>query len=113
MCSIHHHRANALPLVHQVEGLVDVLQGHCVGNQIVDVDASFHIPVDDFWHVGTATGATESRPPPYTARHQLKRPGGNFLARTSDTDDAALPPALVAALQRLTHHFHIADALEA
>src|SRR6185437_14517194 len=37
----------------------------------------------------------------------------DFLTRSRDADDDALAPAAVAALERLAHHLHVADALEA
>src|SRR5690606_9967791 len=40
-----------LALVHQVEGGVDLLQRHGVGDEIVDVDLPLHVPVDDLRHV--------------------------------------------------------------
>ncbi len=43
----HHHAANTLALVHQVEGVVDLLDRHGVGDQAVDVDLAVHVHVDD------------------------------------------------------------------
>ena len=45
--------------VHQVERVVDLLERHGVGDQIVDVDLAVHVPVDDLGHVGAATRAAE------------------------------------------------------
>src|SRR5690606_1078507 len=111
--SIQHHGTDALAGVHQVEGSVDVIEGHGVGDEVVDIDLALHVPVDDPGHVGAAPGAAEGAAPPHPAGDQLERAGGNLLAGAGDADDAALAPALVAAFQGLAHHLDVADALEA
>ena len=58
-------------------------------------------------------GAAEGGASPATARHQLEGPGGNFLPRPRHANNAAFSPALVTALQGLTHDLHIANALKA
>src|SRR5262249_47733168 len=40
--------------MHQLEGIVDFFERHGVGNQIVDVDFSFHIPIDDLGNIRAA-----------------------------------------------------------
>src|SRR5580700_1109020 len=111
--SIHDDAADRLAGVHQIEALVDVVEGQGVGDQVVDVDLPLHVPVDDLRHVGAAPGAAEGRPLPHPPGHQLKRPGADLLPRGGDADDDADPPAAVAAFQGLPHRVHIADALEA
>src|SRR5262249_23708419 len=54
-----HHTADRLALVHQVEGLVDVLQRHLMGDHRVDLDLPIHVPVDDLRDVGTPARAAE------------------------------------------------------
>ena len=83
-----------------------------MGDQIVNVDLAFHIPVDNLRHLGSASRATKRSAPPYPARHQLKRSGRNFGTGWSNTDDDALAPALVAAFKCLTHYLYITDALK-
>src|SRR6056297_1299965 len=82
-------------------------------DQVVYVDATLHIPVDDFRDVGASTRPTECRAAPAASSDQLERPRGDFLTRTGDTDNTALTPALVGTLQSLTHDLHIADTFEA
>ena len=77
---VHHHRTNRLPRVHEVEGVIDVAEGHGVGDQVVDVDLAVHVPVDDLRHVGAAFRAAEGRAAPDPSSDQLERPGGDFLA---------------------------------
>ena len=50
-----HDGADRLPGVHQVEGLVDALERQLVGDQVVDVDLPFHVPVDDLRHVAASS----------------------------------------------------------
>ena len=49
------HAANRLATLHQVKRIVDVFQRHFMGDQVVDVNAPFHIHVDDFQHDGNNT----------------------------------------------------------
>ena len=84
-----------------------------MGNQIIDVDFALHIPVDNFGNVGAPLGPAERGSAPHPAGHQLERTGRDFLSGPGDADDGALPPALVAAFQRLAHNINIADTLEA
>ena len=109
---IHHDRPDRRAFMHEVEGVVDFFQRHGVRDQIVDVDLSLHVPIDDFRHVGAASGAAERGAFPRAARDKLERPGGNFLARAGNADDDRHAPALVATFQRLPHDLHIADAFE-
>ncbi len=69
--------------------------------------------IDDLRHVGATARAAERGPSPVAARHELERPRRDLLAGPGDADDDARAPALVATLERLTHHAHVADALEA
>src|SRR4029077_3300869 len=92
--------------------MIDLVERHNVGDQVVDIDLAVHVPVDDFGHVGTAARAAESRAFPDAAGDELKWPRGNLLAGTGDTDDDAFAPAAVAAFQGLAHHVHIANAFK-
>jgi hypothetical protein len=67
--------------VHQVEGLVDLLERHRVGDQRVDLDLAVHVPVDDLRHVGAAARAAEGRALPVAAGDELERPRLDLLAR--------------------------------
>src|ERR1044072_525470 len=68
---IDHHAPDRLARVHQVERLVDVVERHRVGDQVVDVDLALHVPVDDLRHVGAAARATERRALPPAPRYHL------------------------------------------
>jgi hypothetical protein len=84
-----------------------------VGDEIVDVDLAFHVPVDDARHVGAAARTAERGALPDAPGHQLERACPDFLTGAGDADDDRHAPAAVAALEGLAHHVHIADALEA
>src|SRR5699024_6440052 len=62
--------------------------------------------------LGTALDATEGAAAPDTSGDQLEWTGADFLARSGDTDDHRLTPALVCAFQRGAHQLYVADALE-
>src|SRR4051812_33122602 len=104
--------ADRLSLVHQMEGVVDLLDRHHVGDQRIDVDLAVHVPVDDLRHVAPSLGAAERRAHPLPAGHQLERTRGDLLAGAGDADDDRLAPAAMAAFQRLAHQLGVADAFE-
>src|SRR5215204_309044 len=104
--------ADRLALVHQVETLVDALQGQLVGDEIVDVDLSLHVPVDDLRHVGAPLRAAEGGAAPDAAGDELERSRRDLAACLGDTDDDRFAPAPMAAFERLAHRVHVADALE-
>src|SRR3954447_22900763 len=110
--SINHDAADRLARMHQVEPLVDLFERQFVGDQVVDIDFTFHVPVDDLRYVGAASRAAKSGSLPNAAGDQLKWPGRNFLTCPRNTDDDADTPAAVTTLQRLTHDIDIADAFE-
>ena len=85
MSSELHNATDAIAGVHQIEGVVDVVQRHLVGNQIVDIDLAVHIPVYDPRHVCATLCASEGRAAPYPAGDQLERPGRDFLENISVT----------------------------
>src|SRR3977135_311681 len=85
--SIHHHRAYGFALVHQVEALVDVGELQLVRDQVVDVDLTFHVPVDYLGHVAPALGAAERGALPYAAGDELEGAGLDLLAPARTPDE--------------------------
>src|SRR5690625_4002150 len=83
-----------------------------VGNEIVDVDLAFHVPIDNFGYVGTPTRTTKGAAFPDPAGNQLEGTGGNFCPGFGHTDDDRLPPTPMAAFQRLAHDIGIADTFK-
>src|SRR3954453_13290523 len=79
--SVGHHRANRFALVHQIEALVDPIERHDVGDEIVDVDLAFHVPVDDPGDIGASARAAERGAFPYPSGDELKRPRLDLLSR--------------------------------
>src|SRR5205814_3949257 len=98
-----HHRPDRRALVHQVEGSVDVGEGHGVGDHVVDGDLAVHVPIHDLRDVGPPLGSAEGGPLPHSPRDELKGTRRDLLARPGDADDYAGAPTLVAALERLAH----------
>src|SRR5688572_4040714 len=107
------HGADRLAGVHQFERLVDAFQRQFVGDERIEVDLAAHRLLDQARQLRAALDAAEGRTAPHASGHQLEWPGADFLSRAGDTDDHRLAPALVAALQRRTHHIDVADAFEA
>src|SRR5277367_4162538 len=99
--------------MHQLEAFVDVGEGKLVGDQIVDVDLTVHVPIDDARHVGTPARAAKCGAFPDAAGDELDRPRRNLLPRAGDADHDADAPTAMAAFQRLPHRHHVADAFEA
>src|SRR5260370_38003225 len=83
------HASNRFAFVHQVKGVVDFFERHNVSDQIVDVDAAIHVPVDNFRNVATSARAAERGSFPGAAGHELERTRRDLLARAGDTDDNA------------------------
>src|ERR1700730_2334683 len=106
------HRADRLALVHEIEGVVDLLQRHDMRDQFVDVVLFVHVPVDNPRHVGAAAGAAERRTLPHPTGDQLERPGLDLLPRSGDADDDRHAPATVAALERLAHEIDVTDVID-
>src|SRR5688572_20962993 len=90
--------ADRLAGVHQVEGLVDALERQSVGDEVVDVDLTVHVPVDDLRHVRAAARAAEGRALPHAPGDELEGPRVDLRSRGSDADDDGHAPALVRTL---------------
>ena len=45
--------------MHEIEGVVDLLERQGVGDHRIDLDLAVHVPVDDLRHIGAAAGAAE------------------------------------------------------
>src|SRR5882672_9718097 len=110
---VDHHGADGFSFVHQVERIIDAFKREFVGDEVVDSDSALHIPIDNFWNIGAASCAAERRALPDAAGDELERPRRDLLTGAGNANDDADAPTLVAALQRLTHGLHIADAFEA
>src|SRR5699024_10528896 len=83
-----------------------------MGNEVINVDLAFHVPVDNLGYIGTATRATKGRALPDATRYQLERPRCDLGTGFGHTDNNRLTPTAMAALQRLAHDFGVAHTLE-
>ena len=61
--------------MHEIEGTVDLIEGHSVRNEIIDVDLSVHVPVNNLGHIRSAFGTTESSTAPVASGDELEWPG--------------------------------------
>src|SRR5215211_7301491 len=82
-----HDAADGFAAMHQVEGRVDLLQRHGVGDEVVDVDLALHVPVYDLGHVGAAPSAAECAALPDPPGDELERARGDLLPRAGHPDD--------------------------
>src|SRR5579863_689749 len=86
-------RANAFAGMHQIERLIDAIQGKLVRDQGIDTDLAVHVPVHDLGHLCAAPRPAKGGALPHPARDQLERPRLDLLARARDPDDDAFAPA--------------------
>src|SRR4030095_7405809 len=105
------HAADALAAVHQIEGLIDALERHGVGDELIELDAAAHCPVDVLGQLRAPARAAEGGAAPGASGDEQERPHVDLLAGAGDADDDALSPTLVTGHQRLVHHLDVADAL--
>lgn len=118
--------------MHVVEGAVDAAKGLAVGDELVHLQLTVHVVVHEVGKLGAALNAAESAALPHAAGDKLEccetvsttfsgsHPGSgaeltasrDLLASSSDTDDDALAPALVAGLEGAAHDVHVAGAVE-
>ena len=99
--------------MHQVERVIDVSQRHGVGDHVINVDLSLHVPVHNLWYIRATASTPKRGATPGPAGDELKRARGYFLTCACHPDNAALTPALMAAFQSLAHDVNVSDALEA
>ena len=98
--------------MHQLEGAVDLVQAHGVGDEGIQGN----LALLRFLHIARQLAApfhaAEGAAAPHPSGDQLERAGADLGAGRRHADDGRLAPALVAALQRRTHQLHVADALK-
>ena len=81
--------------MHEVEGIIDLFERHRVRDQIVDIDFTFHVPVDDLGHVRPATRTAEGSAAPDTSGYELEWTGRDFLTGSGDVPMKAQIDTLV------------------
>src|SRR4029077_3025404 len=91
--SVHHHAADRLAGVHEIEGAVDVGERHGGGHHLVELDAALHVLVDHPWQLGAPARAAERGAAPGAPGDEEERACMDLLARTRDADDDRLAPA--------------------
>ena len=58
----HHHGSDGFAFMHQMEGVVDFLKRHGVGDQIINIDLPFHVPINNLRHIGAPARAPKAEP---------------------------------------------------
>jgi hypothetical protein len=56
---VKHYRSDTLACMHQIESLIDIVKWHRVGNEIVNIYLTVHIPVNNLGYIGTAASTTK------------------------------------------------------
>lgn len=104
--------SNAFALLHVFEALVDVVEVGGVSNVVIDLESAIQVPLNDTGQLGPALDTTECGTLPSSTGDELEGTGGDLLASSSDTDDGADTPTLVASLQGASHDLDVSGAIE-
>mmetsp|Transcript_33205 Transcript_33205/g.50893 ORF Transcript_33205/g.50893 Transcript_33205/m.50893 type:complete len:392 (-) Transcript_33205:534-1709(-) len=103
----------ALSAVKGVDGLVYLLDAlDLVSHVLIDLQLLPHDLLDKLRDLRPALPATESGSLPDTPSDQLERSCRNFMARSSNSDDAGLAPASVSNLEGVSHDLCDSRAIE-
>src|SRR5437879_4997395 len=78
--SVEDHASDRFARVHEIKGFIDFLKRHRVGDEIVDVDFLFHVPINDLRNIGAAPRASEGRTFPHSPGDKLERTRFDLLA---------------------------------
>src|SRR5438309_4520604 len=107
-----YHATDAFAFVHQVESVVDALERQHVSDHRIDLDLAVQIFFDIARQLGATFYTAEGGAAPRSARHQLKRPGADYLPCAGNADDNRFAPAFMATFERRAHGFDVADAFK-
>ena len=66
-----------------------------MGDHWINFDFAVHVPIDDFWHIGTPRSAAKGRTAPDPSGHELKWSGANLGACRGHANDDAFAPAFM------------------
>jgi hypothetical protein len=98
--------------MHEVEGVVDGLDIHRVGNERGQFDIAPHRVLYHSRQLGAALYPAKCRPLPGSPSHKLEWSGRDFLTGACNTNDHRLSPTPMGAFQRSPHDADITDALK-
>lgn len=104
--------SNAFTLLHVLKALVDVVQVGSVSNVVVDLESAVQVPLDNTGQFGPALDTAERRTLPLATGNELEGTSCDLLTGSSDTDDRADTPTLVASLQSASHDPDVAGAVK-
>src|ERR1700720_1165693 len=97
--SVLDHGTNNLSRMHELEGIVDLVQWQHFADHFVDLDLAAEVAIHVSRQLRTALDAAERRAAPHATGDQLERAGTNFLTRAGNSDDNRFAPSLVATLK--------------
>ena len=98
--------------MHQIKSLIDFIKRQRVGDHRVDIDLAIHIPIDNLWHISSATRPSKGGATPASSSYQLERTGADFLTRTGNANNDRFTPSFMRTFKRLTHNLDIADTFK-
>src|SRR5690606_460320 len=93
--SIMQNRANALAFMEQIKGLVDLIERHVVGDELINLDLAAHVLFHVARQLAAALHSTKSRALPDPSGHQLERAGRYLLTGAGHADDDGFAPTFV------------------
>lgn len=92
--------SNGFAFVHELESVVDIIQWHGMGDEIVECKFAVHILLDDGGQFAATFNAAESGAAPNPACNELEWACVDFGACRCYADDDGFAPAFVTAFKR-------------
>lgn len=104
--------AHVARCMHEMKRLVDVLNGHAVGDVLVKPEFILQVTFDKLRNLSTSLDTSECGTSPHTSSDELKWGGLKERASRGHTNDDRFSPALVARLDRASHQIWVSYALK-
>merc|ERR1712046_209490 len=98
-----HDATQTFSLVQQIKSLINLVEAHRVCDVVVQARFAIHVFLHEPGHVAAALVATEGRASPHSSGNELEGPRRDFRSAGGNTDNNALAPTFVAALERTAH----------
>src|SRR5256714_2438228 len=108
----HQHRANAVLRLHQLEGAVDVVEAHAVGDEGLDVDLPAQVALHELWDLVAPLQSAEGGAAHAPAGDQQARDDVEGLSLARHAGDRAHAPAHAGGFDGFAHHGHETRRLE-
>src|SRR4249919_119874 len=104
--------ANPVLRLHELEAVVDLVQGEPVAQEGLDVDLAAEPTLDELGNLCPALDAAERRPRHPTPGDEEARDDVEGLPLARDADHGREAPRLARGLDGLAHHPHVPRRLE-